>query len=137
MDAQQITVRRIGKPDRKGFEGELDWFCRALGMSEQKDDLGAGILKEILRRERKGGGGIRSISISRKMRVTRGGAVYHLNKLMQTGLIVRRGREYGLRGQNLSDTVEEIEQDMARTFRLIRRMAVEIDGELGIRGEYE
>ena len=115
------------RSDRNNFMMRLKWLS---------DELGAEILKEILRAESKGGI-IRSISISKKMRVTRGGAVYHLNKLMASGLIVRRGRDYELRGQNLSDTVEEMEQDMRRFFRQIRRMADEIDSELGMKNEFE
>ncbi|MEK6954708.1 MAG: hypothetical protein AABX01_06870 [Candidatus Micrarchaeota archaeon] len=136
MEPQQITIRRVVRPQKRNLEGELEWFCQSLGISQDSDELGAEILKEILRAESKGGI-IRSISISKKMRVTRGGAVYHLNKLMASGLIVRRGRDYELRGQNLSDTVEEMEQDMRRFFRQIRRMADEIDSELGMKNEFE
>lgn len=136
MEPQQITIRRVNRPARRSLDGELEWFCRSLGISGGSDELGAEIIKEILRKESKGGG-IKSIAISKKMRVTRGGAVYHLNKLMASGLIVRRGREYELRGQNLSDTVEEMEQDMRRMFRHLRRMATEIDGELGMKNEFE
>src|SRR3989344_661495 len=136
MDERQITLRKVQRPARNSLEGELDWFCQAFGISEEKDELGGEILKEILRHESRGGG-MRSISISRKMRVTRGGAIYHLNKLMATGLIVRRGRDYELRGGNLSESVDEVEQDMQRVFRLIRKMASEIDRELGMENEFE
>ncbi|MFH1750610.1 MAG: hypothetical protein ABH863_02940 [Candidatus Micrarchaeota archaeon] len=136
MNSQQVIIKRIDRPPRRNLEQELDWFCRVFGISEQRDELGAAILREILRHESKGSG-TRSISISRKMRVTRGGAVYHLNKLMATGLIVRKGRDYVLRGENLSDSVEEVEEDVRRVFKSIRRMALEIDRELGMSGNFE
>ncbi len=136
MDAQQITIRRIERPAKKGLDGDLEVFCRALGMPTDEQSVARDIFREILQKEGKGKqGGIRSIIISRKMRVTRGGAVYHLNKLMESGLIVRRGRAYELRAQSLRETVDEMEDDMRRMFKMVKRMAAEIDGELGI-GEY-
>ncbi len=134
MGVRQITLKRVERPSKKGFERELERFCEAFGISPENDSLSRDILREILKKESSGREGIRSIIISRKMHVTRGGAIYHLNRLMDTGLIVRRGRQYELRGQNLRDTVEEMEEDMRRLFKNMRRMAAEIDEELGIDG---
>ncbi|MFH1443480.1 MAG: hypothetical protein ABIG96_05585 [Candidatus Micrarchaeota archaeon] len=133
MDAQQITVRRMERPAKKALEQELEAFCNSLGMATDENSVAKNIFREILQKEQKGKeGGVRSIVISRKMQLTRGGTVYHLNKLMESGLIVRRGREYELRGQSLQDTVDEMEDDMRRMFKMIKRMAVEIDEEMGI-----
>ncbi|MEW6329408.1 MAG: ArsR family transcriptional regulator, partial [Candidatus Micrarchaeota archaeon] len=59
--------------------------------------------------------------------VTRGAIVYHLNKLMQSGLVIRRGRAYYLRAANLSRTLEEVEEDALRTLRRARRISEDID----------
>ncbi|MEK6843587.1 MAG: hypothetical protein AABY04_03800 [Candidatus Micrarchaeota archaeon] len=132
MDAKQITIKRLERPSIKNLQGELDAFCNSIGIPTDDQSVAKDIFKEILEKESKRkAGGIRSITISRKIHVTRGGAVYHLNKLMETGLIIRKGREYELRGQNLEETVEEMENDMLRMFRMIKKMAAEIDDEMG------
>lgn len=133
MPIQQIILRKVDRPAKHNFDSELEMFCEAFGISgENEKNISKDILEEILRKESRNGEGIRSIVISKKMRVTRGGAIYNLNKLMESGLIIRNGRDYELRGQNLHDTVEEMEEDMLRMFRQMRRMAQEIDKELGI-----
>ncbi|MBU1197258.1 hypothetical protein KJ765_01970 [Candidatus Micrarchaeota archaeon] len=125
-----ITIRRIERPRRSTPEDELDWLCKCFGFSEQ-DDLRKHILQEILEAERQERG-VRSHNISIKMHVTRGGAVYHLNKMIESGLIVRNGREYELRGQNLEQTLEEMEEDMLRMFKRMRNIAKELDEDMGL-----
>ncbi|MFH0971087.1 MAG: hypothetical protein V1835_00820 [Candidatus Micrarchaeota archaeon] len=133
MDTRQITLKRIERPAKRNLQGELDAFCRALAIPTDDQSVARDIFKEILQKEGRGKeGGVRSIIISKKMQLTRGGTVYHLNKLMESGLIVRRGREYELRGQNLEETIDEMEDDMRRMFKMVKRMAAEIDEELGI-----
>jgi predicted transcriptional regulator len=134
MDTQQITLKRLERPQKRNLEQELDAFCKALAIPTDDQSVAKDIFLEILQKEGKGkeGGGMRSIIISKKMRLTRGGTVYHLNKLMESGLIVRRGREYELRAQSLEETVDEMEDDMRRMFKMVKRMAAEIDEELGI-----
>jgi predicted transcriptional regulator len=133
MPIRQIILRKVDRPAKHGFENELGSFCEAFGIiGESEKNISKDILEEILRKESRNGQGIKSIVISRKMKVTRGGAIYNLNKLMESGLIVRNGRDYELRGQNLADTVGEMEEDMLRMFKQMRRMAQEIDRELGM-----
>ncbi|MFH1107360.1 MAG: hypothetical protein V1787_05695 [Candidatus Micrarchaeota archaeon] len=130
---KSLTVRSVELPHLKDFDSDFEWLCECLGLtSGEKDGLAPGIFKQIVEAER-AGRPARSIVISRKFKVTRGGAVYHLNRLIETGLIVRHGRAYGLRAGNLSETVDEVEEDMLRMFRRMKQIAREMDEEMGFR----
>ncbi|MFH1199576.1 MAG: hypothetical protein V1708_00755 [Candidatus Micrarchaeota archaeon] len=133
MAQQQKTlvVRNVEQPARKNFNSDFEWLCECLGLTEGgKGDLAPVIFRQIVEAE-KTGRPARSIVISRKFKVTRGGAVYHLNRLIETGLIVRHGREYELRAGNLTETMDEVEEDMLRMFRRMRGIARELDEEMG------
>jgi len=124
-------VRRVEQPGRKDVGRDFGWLCESLGLAGGKDDLAAEILREIVDAERRGAP-VRSITISRKAHVTRGGAVYHLNRLIESGIVVRNGRRYELRGGTLSGTMEEIEGDMLLMMRRMREIARELDEEMGV-----
>ncbi len=133
MAQQQKTlvVRNVELPARKGFNSDFEWLCECLGLtSGEKGDLAPEIFRHVVEAEKKGRHA-RSIVISRKFKVTRGGAVYHLNRLIETGLIVRHGREYELRAGNLSETMDEVEEDMLRMFKRMKQIAHEMDEQLG------
>lgn len=127
---RQIILRSEEKPRRREKEEELAWLCRCFGFED--GDLGQRFLLEILKAEQKEKG-MRSLALSSKMHVTRGGAVYHLNRLMESGLVVRKGREYELRAPNLEETLEEIEEDLLRMMKRMRGIAKELDEELGLK----
>jgi hypothetical protein len=50
-----------------------------------------------------------------------------MNMFMRSGLIVKRGREYYLRGGSLEKAMDEIEADMVKRMRAMRLMAEHID----------
>ena len=126
-----LIVRSVELPQRKNFENDFEWLCECLGLtSGEKGDLAPVIFRQIVESE-KSGRPSKSIVISRKFKVTRGGAVYHLNRLIETGLVVRHGREYELRAANLTETMDEVEEDMLRMFKRMKQIAREMDEELG------
>lgn len=128
---RQLVVRSVELPARKDFDSDFEWLCECLGLtSGEKGDLAPEIFRQVVEAEKKGKAA-RSIAISRKFKVSRGGAVYHLNRLIETGLIVRHGREYELRAANLSETMDEMEEDVLRIFRRMKQIAREMDEELG------
>lgn len=128
-EERQIMVRTVERPHSRKPQQELAWLCESFGIAP--NDPRREILQEILKAERSDQG-VRSVVISQKMNITRGGAVYHLNRMIETGLVVRNGRQYELRAQNLEETIEEMEEDMVRMFRRMRSIAKELDEEFGL-----
>ncbi|MFA5077609.1 MAG: hypothetical protein WC488_04240 [Candidatus Micrarchaeia archaeon] len=123
---QKITIVGLDAPHSSDVKSELVWMCKCLDMDPKRDRLAFDIFLHLLDASRKGGG-VKTIEITRTNNVTQAAVVYHMNTFMRAGLIVRRGREYYLRGGSLEKTVEEVEADMLRRMRLLRAMAGRID----------
>ncbi len=77
----------------------------------------------LLIEARKRGKGLTSEQISTRLNLPQSNIVYHLNKLMVGGLVVRMGRVYFLRGPTLKDTFDEVEQDIQRYFKHLKQLA--------------
>jgi len=130
-DASEIKVRRLERPLRRDADEDIYWICQALGLSDEDDDMTSSIFREVLdasltNRQ------VGSTKVSKKVEITRGGVVYHLNHMIESGVIVRDGRAYKLRCTTLERTVDEVEEDALRMFRRIKEVAREIDAEFGL-----
>lgn len=125
----QLILRDIDVPRKKDMEEDLEWLCQSLGLrgeEDRRDELGVEIFKSLVRATYKNEP-VRSTIICRRVNVSRGAVVYHLNRFIEMGLVVRRGREYTLRRSSLSRTLEEMESDMERMIRRMREIAEYID----------
>ncbi len=130
-DASEIRVRRLEKPLRRDMGEEIEWICRALGFSDSEEDTSPTIFREVISASLKNRQ-VGSTKVSKKVDITRGGVVYHLNHMIESGVIVREGRAYRLRCTTLERTVGEMEEDTLRMFKRIKEVAREIDEEFGI-----
>lgn len=131
VPAEEIRVRRLEKPSSRDPDNGINWICRAFGFSNSDKDPTPTIFREVLRaslKKRQVGSAI----VSEKLDITRGGVVYHLNHMIESGVIVRDGRAYRLRCTTLERTVDEVEEDMLRMFRRIKEVAREIDENAGV-----
>ena len=114
--------------ESKSPEALISWFCEALGLSGtgELDSIESGILEKFLMAASKNIG-ISSSKIKLGKNVPRSTVIYHLNRLIESGLIVKRGRKYYMRAQTLSTSIEEIEYDIDREFQRMIDMAKEFD----------
>jgi len=126
---KRILIIEIEQPVEQKLEKEINWICYSLGLADKGDRLATSIFSELVlaakRRE-----GISSREITEKENVTQAAVVYHLNNFIRSGVVVRRGRIYYLRATSLDRTIEEIEHDMVRRMRIIRRVARMVDDTL-------
>lgn len=126
---KEIVIRSVEKPDigRGKPDNLIRWFCEALGLSaESGDDLEEKILKDFIYaafRDR----GLSSSEIKLDRPTPRSTVVYHLNRFVDLGLVVKRGRRYYLRATDMSKVVEELEYDMNREMMKMLDMARELD----------
>ncbi len=132
----KIVIRRVEKPFSRGLDKELDWICRCLGFFEpiDREKTAASIFKEVVRasEEKKP---LTSTALAKRVDMSRGSVINHLNRLQQSGLIVRQGRFYLPRSSSMFRTIEEVEEDIERVFQRMKKIAREIDEEFGIRVE--
>lgn len=131
MDRKQykITIVEVRQPQSGNLEDEIRWMCRCLDMDPKKDRIAFEIFLHLLNASRHSKG-VRTIEITRDVGVTQAAVVYHMNAFMRSGVIVKKGREYYLRGGNLEQTIGEMETDMLRRLMMIRKVAEKIDEEL-------
>jgi len=120
-------------PPSSDFDEDTEWMCRCFGFLESRDkEKSAAKIFRAMLEVVKDRGGFSSDELAEKIGLTRGTMVHHLNKLIQSGLVIRREGRYELRGASLQRTVQEIERDINRIFENIEQIAHSIDEKLGL-----
>jgi len=118
MDVQ-LTIQRVRRPVREDPEELMDYLLRSLGFGRNLE-IYREIIKELLER------GKGSTEISRRIGA-RTTTIYHINKLIRGGLVVKRGSIYELREPTFERTVREILRDVERVFEDLLEVARELD----------
>lgn len=123
----------IRKPVQKNVNQELQWLGSSLGLFNlrDKDKSCFRVFIEIIKNA-KLGKPLSSDEIAYSLGLSRGTVVHHLNKLLDSGIVVEAERGYILRVSNLRDLINEVEKDLERTLDEVRDMAEEIDKSLGL-----
>ena len=130
----KIVVKKVEKPFSDDPFDELEWICQSLGFFEpiDRDKTAAAVLKQLIN-----SGGLErpltSTQIAERVEMSRGAVINHLNNLSRAGLVVRSGRDYSIRSRSIYRTIEEIEEDIDRIFQKMKRVAMELDGEMGVK----
>jgi len=126
----KIEINTVEKPMKKQEEDILKWFCLELGLSSKDDEEGieTEILKKFIIAAYKNEG-ITSLKLKEMLNypLARSTIIYHLNRLINAGLIVKKGRYYFLRGMIMSRTIEELEYDLDREFKRMIEAAELLD----------
>ncbi len=124
----RIVIRFFERPDSDEPEEIIRWFCRVFGLSnpEEKDPIEEQILLEFARAAKKSDG-LSSSELDIDTNLARSTIIYHLNRFIEVGLIVKKGRKYYLRGSEMQKAIEEIEYDIEREMRRMLDTAKEFD----------
>ncbi len=124
----KIVIRDVERPDSKNPNAMIRWFLAVfdLGDNNEANSIEAQILGEFVRAGYRGEG-ISSSELLLKPPVARSTVIYHLNRLMELGILVKRGRKYYLRATEMSKVMEEIEYDLEREMQRMIDMAREFD----------
>ena len=127
MDRKKLLIREEPRPLSHSPDAELEWLVQSLGFDDEgsSDKTAFKIFKRIVTSPKKDG--VTSMEITQYMKLSRVGTLYHLNKFMSAGLVVRDGRKYRMRAENLERTLEEVEEDFLRMFRKMAQIAESID----------
>ena len=130
---QRITIINIRRPDAVNINSELQWLASSLGLINlrDKDKSCFRIFIELLK-SAKQNQAISSDDLAHTLSLSRGTVVHHLNKLMESGLVLSEKKRYLLRVSTLHSLVDEIEKDFSRTCEEIREAAHEMDRKLGL-----
>ncbi len=130
---QRITIVRTRNPPKRDLNEELLWLGSSLGLFglRDKDKSCFRVFIELLKHTKEH----RSVSsdeLAANLSLTRGTVVHHINRLIETGLVIPERRGYILRVGNLEALVDEVQTDVNETCNKMRQIAKEIDGMLGL-----
>jgi predicted transcriptional regulator len=125
----RIVIRTVERVSNRTPTEFVKWLCEALGLAEGEENakaLDQQILEKLIVASRLDTG-ITSSEIGKKEGIARSTVIYHLNRLINTGLVTKRGRKYYLRAMDVASTIKEIEYDIDREFSRIHDAAQEFD----------
>lgn len=129
---QKITIIKTRYPERN-LNDELQWFGNSLGLFNLRDkDKSCFRIFIILIKAAKIDKPLTSDEIAEKLNLSRGTVVHHINKLIESGIVIHYGNKYMLRVNNLEVLIDEIKKDAERTLDDLARVAKEIDSFLGL-----
>ncbi|MFH0737970.1 MAG: hypothetical protein V1827_05110 [Candidatus Micrarchaeota archaeon] len=124
---RQIVIRYVSVPAHEDdIESELNYIYQCLGLGDERDDVGRIVFRALVKASMRGEG-ISSRDLMQLSETTQAAVIYHLNLFQRSGLVVKDGRNYYLRGRSLEDTLDELENDMHRRFEHLRSVAKKVD----------
>ncbi|MGC8622479.1 MAG: winged helix-turn-helix domain-containing protein [Candidatus Micrarchaeia archaeon] len=128
--SKEIVIRSVDKPVREkdNVDVLIKWFCEAFGLSkeDEKDSIEEKILKKFIYAALKDKG-ISSGELKFGKPIPRSTIIYHLNRFIDAGLIIKRGRRYYLRSVDMAGVIKELEYDMDREIRRMLDMAEDLN----------
>jgi len=129
----RITIIRSTAPRKKSVNEEIRWFGYSLGLFglRDRDSSCYRIFVELLKSSRSKRG-MTSDELAYRIGLSRGTVIHHINRLIDSGIVVSERRHYILRVTNLEVLVEELKKDMWRSLEDLSAIAKKIDDELGI-----
>ncbi len=124
---KEITIRNRKKPLFNNINDELQWFSDALGMFNERDKEKScfRIFITLLKNKK-----LTSDEIAEQANLSRGTVIHHINRLMDSGVVVHEKNAYNLRVNRLSNLIDEIENDFEEYFEKMKKVARELDEKL-------
>ncbi|MAF34569.1 hypothetical protein CMO91_01860 [Candidatus Woesearchaeota archaeon] len=130
MIKRKIVLVRTGSPSNN-INAELQWFGQSLGLFGPRDrDKSAFRLFLELLKAAKAQESMSSDELANRLLITRATVVYHLNELMERGLVVQQRKRYLLRENELQRLMDDLQRDVEATLHHMRDVAKEIDERL-------
>ena len=128
---QRITIIRITRPIRQNVNDELKWLGHSLGLFSERDkDSSLYRLFVELIKSSKSSRPMTSDELAMRLDLTRGTVVHHLNKLLESGIVIEDRNRYALRVANLEVLIDELRKDVRRAMDNLKEIARQIDEEL-------
>lgn len=129
----KITIIDMRKPSSENINLKLQWLGSSLGLFglRDKDKSCFRLFIELLKAA-KIGHLYSSDDLAANLKLTRGTVVHHLNNLIKAGIVITEKNKYILRVDNLTELIEELEEDMMRACARLKDVAKDIDRKLGL-----
>ncbi|MDE1865381.1 MAG: winged helix-turn-helix transcriptional regulator [Candidatus Micrarchaeota archaeon] len=125
---ERLVIRFLERPDSNDPEQIIKWFCEVFGLAGEgeKNPIEEQILKNFVQAAQHDSG-LSSSELKLETDLARSTVIYHLNRFIDAGLLVKRGRKYFLRASEMQKAIEEIEYDVSREMQRMMDTAKEFD----------
>lgn len=123
---EKIVIRYVGRPSSTDIKELTDWFIKVFDLGGKEDGIEPVMFKEIFANNTEGKG-VTSKGLNKKLDIPRSTVIYHLNRFIYSGIVVRKGRKYYLRSESMHETIEELHGDIEREFSRMMQFADMMD----------
>jgi len=124
---RQIVIRYVAVPAQEDdADSELNYIYQCLGLGDERDEVGRVVFRALVKASMRGEG-ISSRDLMHLSETSQAAVIYHLNLFQRSGLVIKDGRNYFLRGRTLEDSLGELENDMHRRFESLKVIARKIE----------
>ncbi len=131
MPLKRVTIIKVRRSDESNVNKDLQWLGNSLGLFNLRDkDSSCFRIFITLVRKSRGNEALSSDEIAEKLNLTRGTVVHHLNRLMDSDIVIKEKEGYLLKENNLQRLVKNIELDIKSMFSELEEVAKEIDEKL-------
>jgi predicted transcriptional regulator len=131
MKVTRITIIKTTKPEMQNINDLLQWFGGSIGLFNIRDkDRSCFRVFIVLLKSGKQLKGLSSEEIAEITILSRGTVVYHLNKLIEAGLVREQSKKYYLEAENLGNLVDKIRGDTELALNVLKDVGKEIDKKL-------
>ena len=124
-NTEKLVIKAINRPHGAGEEKLLEWFCDVFDLGGS-GNLEPEILKEIAGSSINGIG-VTSMELKEKLETPRSTVIYHLNRFIYSGIVIRKGRRYYLRSSDMASTMEELQSEILHEFNRLINFAQRLD----------
>ena len=130
----RITIIRTGKPEKDNLNQELQYLGESLGLFSERDkDKSCFMIFIVLVKSLKTGRRLTSDEIADQTNLSRGTVIHHLNRLMESGIVVSQKNYYMLAVDSIEELVDMAKNNIIKTFDNLKLTAKNIDKKLELK----
>lgn len=130
----RITIIRTEKPEKDNLNQELQYLGESLGLFSERDkDKSCFRIFIVLVKSLKTGRSLTSDEIAEQTNLSRGTVIHHLNRLMESGIVVSQKSYYMLAIDSIEELVDLAKNNIIKTFDNLKTTAKSIDRKLGLK----
>ena len=128
---RRFTIVEIRRPSETSMNENLQFLGDSLGLFNlrDKDKSCFRVFIELLKAAKRKHP-LSSDELAFRLGLSRGTVIHHINKLIESGIVIHDGGSYYLRVDKLENLIKEIKKDVNRTIDDLQELAREIDAEL-------
>lgn len=130
----RITIVKTGRPEKDNLNQELQYLGESLGLFSERDKnkscfrIFIALIKSL-----KTGRQLTSDEIAEQTNLSRGTVIHHLNRLMESGIVVSQKNYYMLAVDNIEELVDLARNNIMKTFDNLKSAAKNIDKKLELK----